>query len=314
MFVIDAKNIEKRYQEHLAVNNISFSVKRGTCFGLLGPNGAGKSTLMRMIYGKTLRDNPDKSRLRVFGFDPHFQARKIKTVTGVVPQDNNLDIDLSVEKNLFIYSQFYGMEKKIANERIEELLDFMELREKRKESIRSLSGGMQRRLVLARALLHSPKLLLLDEPTTGLDPQVRQLIWSKLHTLKKEGVAILLTTHYMEEAFDLCDDLIINNEGKKILSGHPKNIIQDNIEKYALQIFNTEKWDSLFLQDYKQKQEHNQPINWRWQMAEEHRLVYSNSMETLIEMSKNFSNQEFYLRQTTLEDVFLKATGRALHE
>lgn len=303
--VIEAKNICKRYGDIQAVDDISFLVKSGTCFGLLGPNGAGKSTIMRMIYGKSLRDNVGNSKLNVLGFDPQSQSRQIKNLTGVVSQDNNLDLDLSVEKNLIIYSRFYGIEKSEAKKRIDALLQFMELTSKKNQTIHSLSGGMQRRLVLARALLHNPKLLLLDEPTTGLDPQVRQLIWSKLHLLKKQGVAIVLTTHYMEEAFDLCDDLIINHEGKKILQGHPQKILQANIEKYILQVHSIDKWNALL----KQKK-----ISLRHEIFEQHISVYSDSITALTNLSKEFLPQDFYLRQATLEDVFIKVTGSSLHE
>lgn len=303
--VIEAKNISKSYGDIQAVDGINFLVKQGTCFGLLGPNGAGKSTIMRLIYGKSLRDHVQTSQLNVLGFDPQIQSRQIKSLTGVVSQDNNLDLDLSVEKNLIIYSRFYGMEKNEAQKRIDELLHFMELNSKRNQTIHSLSGGMQRRLVIVRALLHNPKLLLLDEPTTGLDPQVRQLIWSKLHLLKKQGVAIVLTTHYMEEAFDLCDDLIINHEGKKILHGHPQKILQENIEKYILQVSNIEKWQAIL----KQKK-----VSLRYELLEQHANVYSNSLTRLTQLSKKFSPQDFYLRQTTLEDVFIKVTGSSLHE
>jgi lipooligosaccharide transport system ATP-binding protein len=238
---IKVTNVSKSYQSIKAVNALSFEVEAASCLSLLGPNGAGKTTMMKMLYGMVRRDKPDSSLINVLGYDPIYQPLEIKYLSGIVPQEDNLDIELSVIQNLLIYAKFYGLFKKKALSRIMELLSFMELLEKKDIKIRELSGGMKRRLIIARALLNSPRLLILDEPTTGLDPQVRHLIWDKLHLLKKEGVTILLTTHYMEEAFQLSDRVIIMYKGEKILEGPPVNLIREHIEPFVLEIYNLEK-------------------------------------------------------------------------
>jgi len=206
---IKVEKISKSFKKLKAVKDLSFEVETATCFGLLGPNGAGKSTTMNMICGKTRRDSSDNGTINVLGYDPKIDELNIKYLSGIVPQENNLDVELSVLNNLLIYARFYGIKKRDALPRIEYLLDFMELTEKKDSKIRTLSGGMQRRLIIARALINEPRLLILDEPTTGLDPQVRQLIWDKMRQLKNSGVTILLCTHYMEEAYQLSDNLII---------------------------------------------------------------------------------------------------------
>ena len=211
--VINVRNISKSFGKILAVRDLSFSVESGGCFGFLGPNGAGKTTVMKIIYGKCTRDKNPDSRMDIFGYDPATNELAIKYLSGVVQQEDNLDDELNVIQNLMIYSHFYNMPVKDARGRIEYLLDFLELTEKSKSKIKDLSGGMKRRLVIARALLNSPRLLILDEPTTGLDPQVRHLIWDKIRQLQKKDTTVLLTTHYMEEAFQLCDRLLIMHKG-----------------------------------------------------------------------------------------------------
>ena len=191
-----------------------------------------------MLTGKGIRDKIKNSAIDVFGYDPERNELEIKFFSGIVPQDDNLDTELNVFQNLHIYSKFYNISYKTAKQKINELLNFMELGNKVKSKIRHLSGGMQRRLVIVRALLNNPKLLIMDEPTTGLDPQVRHIIWDKLRILKKQGVTILLTTHYMEEAYQLCDKIILMNNGRKVLEGNPALLVKNNIEKYVLEIFN----------------------------------------------------------------------------
>ncbi len=193
--VVNVKNISKSFCKIRAVQNLSFSVESGLCFGFLGPNGAGKTTVMKMLYAKCIRDNNNSSEVNIFGYDPVKNELEIKYLSGVVQQENNLDEELNVIQNLMIYSHFYNTPAKAAKERIEYLLDFLELSEKSKSKIKDLSGGMKRRLVIARALLNSPRLLILDEPTTGLDPQVRHLIWDKIRQLQKKRTTVLLTTH-----------------------------------------------------------------------------------------------------------------------
>lgn len=300
---IKVDGVSKTYNGLRAVNDLSFEVALGKCFGLLGPNGAGKTTMMHMIYGRCRRDAPKPGQINVFGYDPVENELEIKFLSGIVPQDNNLDIELTVFQNLLLYSRFYGLRKKEAVPRIDSLLDFMELGEKKDAKIRELSGGMQRRLIIARALINSPKLLILDEPTTGLDPQVRHLIWDKLRMLKNKGTTILLTTHYMEEAFQLCDDLMIMHTGKQVLMGEPGHLIRENIEPFVLEILEPDtfspKFDTL-------------PV--RMEKTYSRLLLYSEELKILNRMTNGLQAGEYLLRPANLEDVFLKTTGRNIDE
>jgi lipooligosaccharide transport system ATP-binding protein len=234
--VISVEHISKTFGEVRAVCDLSFEVESASCFGFLGPNGAGKTTMMKMIYSKCTRDKNCAGRMDIFGFEPRTHELEIKYLSGVVPQESNLDEELNVIGNLMIYSKFYNIPTTDAKKRIDYLLDFLELSEKRNSKIRELSGGMKRRLLIARALINNPRLLILDEPTTGLDPQVRHLIWDKLGQLKKAGTTILITTHYMEEAFQICDCLLIMHKGRKIMQGVPRDLLAKNIEKYVLEV------------------------------------------------------------------------------
>lgn len=299
---ICVKDISKSYNGFFAVKNLNFTVNKAECYGMLGPNGAGKTTTMKMLYGKTLRNKIKDSNINVLGYDPAKNELEIKYLSGIVPQENNLDQELSVLKNLIIYSKFYGFKKKEVMPRLKSLLEFMELSDKENSKIRELSGGMKRRLIIARALINNPKLLFLDEPTTGLDPQVRHMIWNKLRQLKKQGVTILLTTHYMEEAFQICDDLMIMNNGEKILEGKPTVLIKEYIEPYVLEIFNP---DGI-------KEYQNSLV--RIDKTDDHMLLYSKDISLLKNISDNLESHNYYLRQSNLEDLFLKTTGRKLNE
>jgi lipooligosaccharide transport system ATP-binding protein len=301
-YVVQVSGVSKKFKDLKALKELSFSVEKATCLGLLGPNGSGKTTMMKILYGKTLRDNPQVSQVNVFGYDPTTNELEIKYLSGIVPQEDNLDAELSVWQNLVIYSRFYGLFKKDYLPRLNYLLNFMELQPKRDSKIRELSGGMRRRLIIARALINSPRLLILDEPTTGLDPQVRHVIWEKLRLLKKEGVSILLTTHYMEEAFQICDKLIILHKGEKILEGEPNFLIEKNIEKYVLEILNL---------DHFEKVERKISVP-RVEKTGNCYFIYSNDLEKLKQIRDNFSAGDSYLRQSNLEDLFLKITGRQL--
>jgi len=305
--IINVENISKSFGKVRAVQGLSFAVESGSCYGFLGPNGAGKTTVMKIIYGKCIRDKNPTSRMDIFGYDPATNELAIKYLSGVVQQENNLDDELNVVQNLMIYSKFYDMPVKNAKERIEYLLDFFELSEKTNSKIKELSGGMKRRLVIARALLNSPKLLILDEPTTGLDPQVRHLIWEKIRQLQKQHTTVLLTTHYMEEAFQLCNQLLIMHKGQKVMEGKPANLLEQNIEEYVLEILDTELIKpecNDILQD-----------NIRIEDTPGVMHYYSNDIDVL----KNFSascleSGNYLIRQTNLEDVFLHATGRQLDD
>jgi lipooligosaccharide transport system ATP-binding protein len=304
--IIVVKNVSKTFPKVVAVNNLSFEVEAQTCFGCLGPNGAGKTTMMKIIYGKCTRDEKPMSQMNIFGYDPKDHELEIKYLSGVVSQDNNLDDELNVIQNLMIYSKFYNIPAKVALERIAYLLDFLELSEKANSRITELSGGMKRRLVIARALLNNPRLLILDEPTTGLDPQVRHLIWDKLRLLKKEGTTILLTTHYMEEAFQICDTVMIMHKGQRIIEGPPRHLLEKNIEKYVLELL-----DASALQD---KFNENMQDQVRIDRSQQVTLLFSNNIEYLKTLAGSMASGNYYLRETNLEDLFLKATGRGLSE
>jgi lipooligosaccharide transport system ATP-binding protein len=304
--VIKVKNISKTFGSVKAVNELSFSLDAGICFGFLGPNGAGKTTVMKMIYGKCTRDKDNNSTMDIFGYDPMENELAIKYISGVVQQEDNLDEELNVIQNLMIYSRFYDMPVKTAKERIAYLLDFLELTEKAKSLIRELSGGMKRRLVIARALLNSPKLLILDEPTTGLDPQVRHLIWDKIRQLQKEQTTVLLTTHYMEEAYQLCDHILIMHKGRNIMQGTPDELLSGKIEKYVLEIFDIE--DKTL-----DRQKIERP-GIRVEHAANTLRYYCSEIDSLRILAGGLASDNYLIRQTNLEDVFLSATGRGLND
>lgn len=305
--VINVVKLSKSYGSLKAVQELDFQVAGGECFGLLGPNGAGKTTTMKIIYGKAKADPSPDALINVFGYQPHRDALTIKAFSGIVPQQDNLDVELNVFDNLLIYSRFYGMSKPEARLRIAELLDFMELRDKARVKIRELSGGMQRRLTIARALLNRPRLLILDEPTTGLDPQVRHLIWSKLRELKEMGVTVLLTTHYMEEAFQICDRIIIMDKGQKILEGQPRELLGANLESFVMEIH------GLVTEDIAKLSE-NMENGIRHESYQDILFVYSNDSEKLTRYAELLHINDYHIRQANLEDLFLKTTGRSLNE
>jgi lipooligosaccharide transport system ATP-binding protein len=304
--VISARGVTKNYGTLRAVDGLSFQVRPGTCFGLLGPNGAGKSTMMKMIYGKAMRDIYPDEELSVFSFDPARDALAIKALSGMVPQEDSLDSELDVLTNMLLYARFFGIAKKEALRRSQELLQFMELDGKQKARIRELSGGMKRRLVIARALLNEPKLLILDEPTNGLDPQVRHLIWDRLHRLRAGGSTILLSTHYMDEAYQLCDELIIMDQGKAVLQGNPRELVEKSIERYALQIFNKDALESI------RKESAGEKI--RLEEAGGMLYIYADALPLLERLASILTSRDYILRQTNLEDLFLRATGKGLND
>jgi lipooligosaccharide transport system ATP-binding protein len=232
--VVEARRLTKVYGAQRAVDGIDFTVRRGETFGLLGPNGAGKSTTMRMIACRTPLTSGE---LFVEGMDVSSSARRVRSLIGVVPQENNLDPDLDVRRNLLVYARYYRLPSAEANRRCDELLRFSGLTTRANSNVEQLSGGMKRRLIIARALIHRPGLLVLDEPTTGLDPQVRQEIWQRLEELRSQsGVTILLSTHYMEEAEKLCERLLVIDRGRIIATGSPRELVQRSVSNYALEV------------------------------------------------------------------------------
>lgn len=303
--IVSAKNLVKKFGDFTAVDHIDFEIIEGECFGFLGPNGAGKTSTMKMIYCFTAVTEGD---LSVMGQDVKKAATAIKRDLGVVPQEDSLDPDLSVIDNLLIYASYFDIPRKQALSRAEELLHFLQIYEKRDEKVPKLSGGMKRRLVIARALMNRPKLLVLDEPTTGLDPQARLLIWNKLRNLKKEGVSMILTTHYMEEAAQLCDRLVIMDHGKILASGSPRDLIRQHVGREVYEIRGQREALSPLRENYMKR-------GFDAECFGDSLYLFvkegGNSSEELFHELKNF---DFHRRMASLEDVFLKVSGRELRE
>jgi lipooligosaccharide transport system ATP-binding protein len=303
--VILLDQVHKSYGSVKAVDGVSFVVSPSTCFGLLGPNGAGKSTIMRLVHAQARRDRVPPGRITVFGFDPEQAELEIKCRAGVVPQEDNLDDELDVRQNLLVFARLYGVPLPMAQRRIAGLLEFMELGDKAKSEIRELSGGMKRRLIIARALLNEPSLLILDEPTTGLDPQVRHTIWDKLRQLKRDGLTILLSTHYMDEAFQLCDQVLILDHGKAILGGPPKELVAAHIERYVLELTHRAAAEQVFRRVVRDAV--------RVDESGPSPRVYANDHAVLRSAADGLPVADFHLRESNLEDLFLRATGRSLN-
>ncbi len=301
--LISAKEVTKVFGEFAAVDRMDLQIQKGECFGLLGPNGAGKSTFISMTYGCALRTSGE---LRVFGYDPSTHSREIKRRLGVVTQDNALDESLTVTENMLLYAAFLGIERSQRRPRILELLEYMNLVHKKDVSIQSLSGGMKRRLVFVRALLGKPELLILDEPTTGLDPAVRSLLWQRVRELRAQGTTIVLTTHYMHEAEVLCDRLVILNHGKIIASGSPRSMIDEHIPGF-IGIF-----DGIHHAQIQKGLAAVPEIELKRGASEI--FLRSPSLDSLLTFSKNQKLSPLQIRPANLEDVFLKMTGQELSQ
>jgi lipooligosaccharide transport system ATP-binding protein len=285
------------------VDNVNFKVFKGECFGFLGPNGAGKTTTMRMVHCVLPLT---AGRLTVAGMSVTKQAREIKKMIGVAPQEDNLDPDFTVFHNLMVYARYFDIPKEEAQKRAEKLLRFVQLEEKRNVIIDQLSAGMKRRLILARALINEPQILILDEPTTGLDPQGRHLIWDKIRSLQKQGVTIVLTTHYMEEAAQLCDRTLIIDNGKVIEEGRPSDLIKKHIGEEVLEVAYDEGVLKLL---------RNVLPDARLEVISDRIQVFTNQPRGVFTSILNkFSFKATMIRDANLEDVFLKLTGRRLRE
>jgi lipooligosaccharide transport system ATP-binding protein len=299
--LIEAKALTKKYNGFTAVDHIDFQVHKGECVGFLGPNGAGKTTTVRMMYCFLL---PTSGELKVAGLNVNSQCREIKAIVGVAPQEDNLDPDFTVINNLIVYARYFDIPKDEALKRAEAQLKFFQLEEKKDASILALSTGMKRRLICARALLNKPQILLLDEPTTGLDPQARHLVWDEVRHLKKQQVTIILTTHYMDEAQVLCDRILLVDRGKIIEEGTPSDLIKKHVGQEVLEMDYDEK---LLLE-----------LNMTFPDARIERLgdrmqVFTDKPHGLFEsFLKDNPIQNVSIRNANLEDVFLKLTGRAL--
>ena len=301
------RDLVKSYNGRAAVAGISFELKRGECFGLLGPNGAGKTTTLRCCLGLTA---PDSGEITLAGAAVPQNARSARARVGVVPQFDNLDPDFTAAENLLVYGRYFGLSDAYIKSRIPDLLEFAGLAGKEKAGLRTLSGGMKRRLTLARALVNDPDLLLLDEPTTGLDPQARHLIWERLKRLIGEGKTILLTTHFMDEAERLCGRLAIMDEGKIITQGSPRELIAEHIEPHVVEIFG-ETGDNESVE--RVRDELGQYAR-RCEMTGETLFCYVDEPTELLKHLATRPGLRVLHRPATLEDVFLKLTGRDLRD
>ena len=304
--VIRAKDLRKTYKDFVAVDGINFEVYRGESFGLLGPNGAGKSTTMKMISSVSQRSGGE---LEILGKEPNNQGPEIRAHLGVVPQKDLLDRELKVWENLMVYGRYFGLSRKWLKVKIEELLEFAQLVDKRNAKADDLSGGMQRRLAIARGLVNEPEILLLDEPTTGLDPQARHILWDRLFRLKEQGVTLVITTHYMDEAEQLCDRLIVMDKGQIMAEGSPAELIKKYSSKEVVELrFGTDKNEQV-AKDLEGMGE-------RMEILPDRILIYAEKGEELltkiIESGKHPVTS--LVRRSSLEDVFLRLTGRTLIE
>ena len=304
--MIVAKNLKKVYGDFVAVDGIDFTVKKGESFGLLGPNGAGKSTTMKMISSVSKRSSGE---LTILGKDPDKFGPEIRAHLGVVPQKDMLDRELKTWENIYTYGRFFGLSRKFLKPKVEELLEFAQLEEKRNEKVEELSGGMQRRLAIARGLVNEPEILLLDEPTTGLDPQARHILWDRLFRLKEQGVTLVITTHYMDEAEQLCDRLIVMDKGKIMAEGSPAALIKKYSSKEVVEVrFGTDK-NAQFADALKKLAD-------RVEVLPDRILVYTANGEATLEkiVAKGMHPVTSLVRRSSLEDVFLRLTGRTLVE
>lgn len=304
--LIIARGLTKKFGDFTAVDGIDFEVAKGESFGLLGPNGAGKSTTMRIIAATSLRTAGDIS---ILGRDPEEHGPQIRAHLGVVPQQDNLDTELTVTENLYIYGRYFGLSKSYLKNKVEELLDFAQLEEKRHAKVESLSGGMKRRLTIARALVSEPDILMLDEPTTGLDPQARHILWDRLFRLKEDGVTLIITTHFMDEAEQLCDRLVVMDKGHIMAEGSPAELIKKYATKEVLEVrFGSER--------NKEVAPTLREMCERIEELPDRILLYVDNGEELLEQiaAKKLHPNTSLVRRSSLEDVFLRLTGRSLIE
>jgi lipooligosaccharide transport system ATP-binding protein len=305
--LIEGHQLTKRFDDFVAVDAIDFSVAEGECFGFLGPNGAGKTSTMRMIGCVSPVTDGE---LRVFGLDPRVDGPKIRSRLGVVPQEDSLDTELTVFDNLVIYGRYFDLPRAVIRERATELLSFMQLSDRGGDRVDPLSGGMKRRLTIARALVNQPDLLLLDEPTTGLDPQARHLLWERFYQLKRQGVTTVLTTHYMEEAEQLCDRLVIMDGGHIVAEGSPRELVArySTREVVELRFFDGDARDKVLPR--------LTGAGHRVEALPDRVLVYTDDADGVSKLvaGDSVDPDSLYARRSTLEDVFLLLTGRTLED
>jgi lipooligosaccharide transport system ATP-binding protein len=302
--MVVARGLCKSFGDVVAVDRIDFSIRRGEVFGFLGPNGAGKTSTMRMLACMSPRSGGE---LTVRGLDPATSGSQIRAGIGLVPQDDALDGELSVLDNLHIYGRYFDLPRAVIKERARRLLDFAQLADRATTKVESLSGGMRRRLTIARALISDPELVILDEPTTGLDPQARHLVWERLYQLKKEGVTLIVTTHYMDEAEQLCDRLVVMDRARIAASGTPRRLIEDNVAKEVVEI-------RLEDDDYGPLVAALAPLASRTDLLADRLCAYGEDGDLLLEevLRAGFKPTSALVRRASLEDVFLSLTGRSL--
>jgi len=301
--IVQAENLGKHYGKQCVVDRISFRIEKGEFCGILGPNGAGKTTTLKMLVGNT---PPSGGELHVLGLPIPKQARAMRQRIGVVAQADNLDQDFTVVENLRVYGRYFGLRRAEIESRIPELLAFAALEEKAGARIEQLSGGMRRRLSIARALINRPELLILDEPTTGLDPQIRQNIWQLLRQLQKDGLTIILTTHYMDEAERLCGRIILMDHGRILADSSPEELVRERIEPHVLEVFGPG------LAEWQQANPLGGPI--RCEQAGETCFYYGADLSGLVNTLDGYPGLRYAYRPANLEDVFLKMTGRELRD
>ena len=307
MSLVRAVGLTKRFGSFTAVDGIDFEVEPGEAFGILGPNGAGKSSTMRMVGCVS---PVSAGTLRVLGMDPAVDGRAIRARLGVVPQDDTLDTELSVWDNLIVYGRYFGLPRAELRTRAEELLRFFQLVDRRDDRVNPLSGGMKRRLTVARALVNQPELVLLDEPTTGLDPQARHLLWERLYQLKRTGVTLLLTTHYMDEAEQLCDRLVIMDRGRIVAEGSPRSLIDEHATREVVELRFTDAADQARAVPLLE------PSSPRVELLTDRVLVYTADGEAVLGVlhAAGLHPASVLVRRGSLEDVFLLLTGRQLED
>jgi len=304
--MIKARGLTKDFGELRAVDSVDFEVRKGEAFGLLGPNGAGKSTTMRMIASVSKRTGGE---LSILGLDPNEYGPDIRGHLGVVPQQDNLDVEIRVRDNLIVYGRYFGLPMKFLKSKADELINFVQLSEKAKAKVDTLSGGMKRRLTIARALINEPDILLLDEPTTGLDPQARHILWDRLFRLKESGVTLVITTHYMDEAEQLCDRLIVMDKGKIMAAGTPARLIQEHSSREVVELrFGSDRNAHLA--------EQLQGYGDRIEVLPDRILIYTDTGEEDLAriVERGLRPITSLVRRSSLEDVFLRLTGRSLIE
>jgi lipooligosaccharide transport system ATP-binding protein len=302
--LIQAHSLTKKFGDFVAVDDINFVVKQGESFGFLGPNGAGKTSTMRMIGAVS---PVTSGELSVLGLDPMTEGARLRSRLGVVPQENNLDEDLSVYDNLLIYGRYFDLSRSVLRDRIAELLNFVQLTDKRDAKISALSGGMKRRVIIARGLINEPDLFILDEPTTGLDPQARHVLWDRLYRLKQQGVTLIITTHYMDEAEQLCDRLVVMDKGRIVAEGSPAGLIKKHTPRDVVEL----RFPAGELQAITGRIE---DLAEHTEILADRALVYTDDAEELIAIvaASDLEPETELVRRSSLEDVFLRLTGRTL--